>query len=212
MPVAIFDALGTLLDLTPVRDAFPGPLEAWFERILHTGAALTLVGDFRPFAELAESTLPTALAQLGADPEEKGALEALRNEVRPAADAGRALDTLAGLPVWVLTNGGAQSTREALARGELEGRIDDIVSIDDVRAFKPHRAAYSELERRAGVAPPSELWLIAAHAWDVFAAQAYGWNAIWVESLERRWPLPGGPPELRASTLAEAAELVATRR
>jgi 2-haloacid dehalogenase len=78
------------------------------------------------------------------------------------------------------------------------------------RAFKPHRAAYAELERRAGVGP-TELYLIAAHAWDVAAARSYGWNAVWVDRLEHRWPLPHDEPEYRASTLLEAAELVATR-
>jgi 2-haloacid dehalogenase len=207
----VFDALGTLLDLGPVGARFPGPLEVWFERILHTGAALTLVGEFRPFADVAEATLPTALAQVGAAPDERAALDVLRNDLRPAREANDAFAILGGLPIYVLTNGSAKSTRDALERGGLADRVQEIVSIDDVRAWKPHRAPYAELERRAGV-QASELWLVAAHAWDVLAARTYGWQGVWVESLEQRWPLPAPEPEHRAPSLVAAARLVATPR
>jgi 2-haloacid dehalogenase len=214
--VVVFDALGTLLELEPVRRRFvdagapPGALEAWVERILHTGASLTLLGDFHPFAELAESTLPTVLAQAGLGPGERGPLEALREEIAPYRDAAAALDVLdgAGVEAWILTNGADSGTRDALRRGGLEDRISGIVSIDDVRAFKPHRAAYAEAERRIDRAP-DELWLIAAHAWDVLAGRTYGWHAVWIDRLERAWPLPHDEPEHRASDLASAARVVA---
>jgi len=99
----------------------------------------------------------------------------------------------------------------ALVRGGLGQRVREIVSIDDVRAWKPHRAPYAELERRAAV-PANELWLVAAHRWDVHAARTYGWNAVWVENLEQRWPPPAEEPVHRADSLVTAARLVTTRR
>jgi 2-haloacid dehalogenase len=59
-PAVVFDAMGTLFDLEPLRPrveaagAPPAALEAWFERILHSGASLTLIEDFRPFSPHAE--------------------------------------------------------------------------------------------------------------------------------------------------------------
>jgi 2-haloacid dehalogenase len=216
--VVLWDSLGTLLDLEPVRAPFaaagkPQGLEAWFERILHSGCALSLAGEFHPFAELAESTLPAALAQLGLPPDDRAPLEALQRELRPNDDVAPALDVLedARIASWIVTNGGADSTREALARGGVEGRFAGIVSIDDVGAWKPARAPYAETLRRAG-AEPHEAWLVAAHAWDVHAAALHGLNSVWVDRLEREWPLPGEPPERRASGLVEAARLVAATR
>ena len=167
MTVVLWDSLGTLLDLEPVRAPFaaagkPQGLEAWFERILHSGCALSLAGEFHPFAELAESTLPAALAQLGLPPDDRAPLEALQRELRPNDDVAPALDVLedARIASWIVTNGGADSTREALARGGVEGRFAGIVSIDDVGAWKPARAPYAETLRRAG-AEPHEAWLVA---------------------------------------------------
>jgi 2-haloacid dehalogenase len=217
MTVVLWDSLGTLLSLAPVRDRFAAlgkkeALEAWFERTVHTGAALSLAGEFHPFTEVAEATLPTALAKLDLPPDERGPLEALRQELRPHEDAAEALDVLdaAGIESWIVTNGGRESTLEALARGGLEERFRGVVSIDEVQVWKPAREPYEETLRRAG-AEPDEAWLIAAHGWDVHAAALRGLHAVWLERLERRWPLPVAEPHHRASDLPGAARLVVER-
>jgi 2-haloacid dehalogenase len=53
--------------------------------------------------------------------------------------------------------------------------------------------------------------LIAAHAWDVRGARAAGLDAIWIDRLERRWPLPVAESS-RAASLAHAVEMVLSQR
>lgn len=187
--VVLWDSLGTLLDVGAVHERYPG----WLERVLHHGAALTLMGEFAPFESLAEAANPQAL-------------RVLRAELRPHEDAARALDVLedAGIRSWIVTNGGRESTEQAL--GDLASRFDGIVSIDDVEAWKPAQSPYLETLRRAGV-EAAEACLIAAHGWDVHAAGRYGLRAVWVDRLEERWLLPGEPPRQRASNLPDAARL-----
>jgi 2-haloacid dehalogenase len=187
--VVLWDSLGTLLDVEPVRDRYPG----WLDQVLHHGAAVTLLGDFAPFEALAEAANPEALGLL-------------QEELSPYPDVSEALDVLAeaGVESWIVTNGSRASTEEAL--GDLSSRLSGIVSIDDVREWKPARAPYREALRRAG-AEPEDACLVAAHAWDVQAAVRYGLRAVWVDRLEQRWPLPGDPHEPRASSLPEAARL-----
>ncbi|HET7571525.1 MAG TPA: HAD hydrolase-like protein [Gaiellaceae bacterium] len=203
MTVVLWDSLGTLLDLTPVRDRFPSPdgFEVWLERTLHTGVALSLAGEFQPFEAVAEAALPPGV---------QGALDALRHELRPHADAEEALDVLdaAGIESWVVTNGGRDATLAALARGGLEERFRGVVSIDDVQAWKPAREPYAEALHRAG-AEPAAAWLVAAHAWDVHAAALHGLHAVWVDRLEGRWPLPVAEADNRAGDLPGAARIVA---
>jgi 2-haloacid dehalogenase len=188
--VVLWDSLGTLLDVEAVSEGYPG----WLERVLHHGAALTLVGEFAPFESLAEAT----------DPE---AFRLLQRELRPHDDVEDALDLLdaAGSESWIVTNGSRDTTARAL--GDLAARFAGIVSIDDVEMWKPARAPYREALRRAG-AEAEDACLIAAHAWDVRAAVRYGLRAVWVDRLEQRWLLPGDPHEPRASSLPEAARLV----
>jgi 2-haloacid dehalogenase len=208
----VFDALGTLFDLERARRALvdvgapPQALEAWFERVLHQGTSLTLVEDFRPLRELAPGALRTTLAQAGVDPAHAEPLDALA-ELEPYPDAEEALRILydAGVPVVVLTNGGEEDTRGLLERGGLRAYVDAVLSVDEAEAFKPHPAPYAMalylLQRK-----PSTVAFVAAHAWDCAGARARGMRPIWVDRLERDWPLPQPEPE-RVGSLVEAARL-----
>jgi hypothetical protein len=61
--VVIFDVVGTLASLDPVRvrlQSIGQPahvLDGWFARLLRDGIALTLAGGYRPFGEVAASAL-----------------------------------------------------------------------------------------------------------------------------------------------------------
>ena len=102
-----------------------------------------------------------------------------------------------------LTNGARDSTEQLLERGGLRGHVEQVLSCDEVEAFKPHRAPYElALERVGGHAT-----MVAAHGWDIVGARAAGLDTIWVDREEREWPFPLDEPA-RVHDLAEAAELI----
>ncbi len=212
--VVIFDVLGTLFSLEAVRSrlaeigAPPATLEAWFERTLHGALTLTTVGEFRPFREVARAALQTTLAQLELDVAQAEEILAGLSEVRPHDDAAAALDRLRreGARILALTNSGAQQTEEILKQAELRDRFERVFSVSDVGAYKPDRRPYAHVVSELGVAP-AEATLVAAHAWDIVGARAAGLESIWVDRLERRWPLPVAEPR-RAASLLEAAEVL----
>jgi 2-haloacid dehalogenase len=209
-----FDAMGTLFRLRPLRDRLRGlgapdpALEAWFGRLLHSAASLTLAGDFRPFAELAETSLRTALAQQGL--EESRTAEVLEGfaELPPYEDAENALAKAseAGLTVALLTNGGEANTRRLLERAGLDRYVHAAISVDEVRKYKPAPEPYQHAANRLGF-EPSDVCLIAAHGWDVLGARNAGLQGVWINRLERRWPFPV-PEPARAPGLVEAVALV----
>ncbi len=61
-PVAL-DVVETLISLEPLRQRFveiglhESTLEHWFDRLLRDGMALTLAGDYQPFAAVGEAAL-----------------------------------------------------------------------------------------------------------------------------------------------------------
>ena len=122
------DVMGTLFDLSAARrrleglGAPPWTLEAWFGRLLHVAATVTLIGDYRPFPELARPALESVLARLDLPPD--GASEVLEAlaELDAYPDAAPALERLAGadIPLVALTNGTAQNTRALLERARLD--------------------------------------------------------------------------------------------
>ena len=212
--VVIFDVLGTLFRFDTVRaklSEFGAPaatLEAWFERTLHSALTLTTVGEFRPFREVARAALRTTLAQLGLEVARTEAILAALSELKPYEDAAPALARLAEERVRIaaLTNSGAQQTEEILKEANLLGRFERILSVSAVGAYKPDRRPYQHALKELEVAP-GEATLIAAHAWDVVGARAAGLDAIWLDRLERRWPLPVEEPR-RAGSLVDAVEIL----
>jgi len=209
----VFDVMGTLFDLAPVGrrleliGAPQGAFEAWFERVLHTAASLTLVGQFAPFREIARTALGSTLAQLGVhEGRADEVLDALR-ELDPYPDTVQSLELLAeaGIPAVALTNGGREQTKRLMHSAGLLDRVGHVLSVEDVRAYKPHPAPYRHAVETLGL-PPESLTLIAAHGWDVIGAQAAGLAAVWVDRLELRWPFPTAEPR-RAAGLVEAVSL-----
>ena len=212
---AVFDVVGTLFDLRPLADglrAVGAPaeaLDAWFERLLHTAASLTLAGEFAPFAEIAETTLRAVLARAGVEPERASDVLPALAELPAHADTRPALERLAGAGVRVatLTNSGEEQTQALLDSAGLADLVEGIYTTADVQAYKPHPAPYRRALDELGLAP-ADVAFVAAHGWDVVGARAVGMKAVWVDRLECLWPLPVPEPDLRAEGLEEAVELV----
>lgn len=201
-PWIAFDANGTLFDLRGAAAALGGEavLEAWFERVLHGAATLTLAGTWAPFDELASEALATTCAKLGLEGvDQDAALEALQR-LPPQPDAFEAVGR-AGRRAAILTNGSAATTRKLVERAQLP--IATILSCEEVRAYKPAAAPYELARERLG----EDAVLVAAHAWDVVGARAAGLRAIWVDRDERHWPLAGVEPGEQASSLVDAVAL-----
>lgn len=213
----VFDVMGTVFDLSPLRGrlakagAPAGALEAWFGRMLHGAATLTLVGDFHPFGDVASSTLGSVLEQLGGDVGRREEVLQGLGELDPYPDAEAAFARLreAGVRIATLTNGGERHTRGLLERAKLADRVELVIAVDEVRSYKPHAAPYHHAASRLGL-PLDRVALVAAHGWDVVGATSAGMAAVWVDRLERRWPFPTAEP-LRAPDLVGAVELVLTR-
>jgi 2-haloacid dehalogenase len=179
----VFDALGTLFDLAPVRARLgAAATEAWFERILHSAAAVTLVGDFVPFKELARTTLATTCATLGLEVAQDDVLAQLQ-KLPPADGAREALERADR--AFVLTNGGRDGGEELLRQAGLDQLVERVFGVDEVKAYKPDPRPYRLVLDTLG-----EATLVAAHAWDVVGAVRAGMDAIWINGSERVWPFP----------------------
>jgi 2-haloacid dehalogenase len=195
----VFDSMGTLFELTPLHDRLgTAATEAWFERILHSGIALTTVGEFVPFAELARTTLATTCAMLSLDVDQDDVLSQLR-QLPPADDARTALEQCER--AFVLTNGGRDAGQRLLERAGLDGLVERVFGIDEVRAYKPDPRPYRLLLDAVGDAT-----LVATHAWDCVGAVSAGLRAVWVNRSERVWPFPAAL--LDGDRLREVARLV----
>ena len=213
--VIAFDVIETLFPIEPLGARFQViglPAEAlrlFFAQMLRDAFALEATARYRPFRELATASLEVTLANHGARADKakishvlEGFSElAAHSDVRPAFERVRA----AGVRIMTLTNGGADNTKRLLSRAGLQDFVEKVVSIDEVRRWKPNREVYLQAARAAGV-EPSRLGMVAAHAWDTHGAKQAGLATAWVRRGDKEYHAAMSPPDARGDTLTEAVD------
>jgi 2-haloacid dehalogenase len=202
-----FDVNETLFSLARLRPAFdavgldPDLVPLWFARLLRDGFALTALGGYRPFADLAGDALRGLAPDRVGEGEVAAVLGAFR-ELDPHPDVEPALRLLrdAGIPAVTLTNGSADLVAGLLRRAGLDGYLRANLSVDTVRRWKPAPEPYRYAADQLGI-DPSRLALVAAHAWDCAGAGRAGLRTGWLPRTEPRWPDAFPPPDVTADDL-----------
>jgi 2-haloacid dehalogenase len=189
--VVAFDVVGTLFSLDPIavrmrQAGLPeGRLTEWFARFLRDAFALDATGGYVPFRQVAGGALEVMLAEHGLPASSAAAVLQGFPELPPHPDVRPAFEQLrgAGIRVAALSNGAAETTRRLLERAELASFVERIISIDEVRRWKPHR-----------------------EAWDVLGADRAGLTTAWVSREETAFQPAMGEPTVRGRTLTEVVE------
>jgi 2-haloacid dehalogenase len=207
-----FDVVETLFSLDPMRQRLCGlglsgeTLELFFAKLLRNGFALDASGTFAPFGEVARATLEGMLAAKNIAIDDSRIDHALAGfaELPAHPDVAPAFQHLRenGIPIFALTNGSAKNTRQLLEQADLSEQIERIISIDEIRHWKPRREVYLHAANVVGISP-RELALVAAHAWDIHGASQAGLVTGWVSRLEKRFDPSMDPPNVKADTLDE---------
>jgi 2-haloacid dehalogenase len=113
-----------------------------------------------------------------------------------------------GFRMFAFSNGKAVAVEELLIHAGIRDYFIDVVSVDEVKSFKPNPGVYSHFLRRAG-ATGAVAWLVSGNPFDVIGAISSGMRAAWVkrspEALFDPW---GIEPTLTVNNLACLAEQI----
>ncbi len=212
MPIFVFDAYGTLLDVHAAiarHRAAAGPdaerlSEIWRVKQLEYSWTLTLAGHYVDFWTLTERALDFALARVpSVDRKLKPQLLAAYQTLDAYPDARLILSELKsrGSSTAILSNGTPAMLSSAVAAARLEPVLDAVLSVDVLRIYKPRPEVYQLACDFFHVTPPA-IAFISANRWDVMGAQAFGFQTVWVNRT-------GAPDEYGASprSVASLAEL-----
>jgi len=220
-PVLLFDVNETLLDMRALdplfQEAFgtPSVRQEWFLTLQGLWMTCTLTNRFAPFDKLVRAALDMTarrhVVSLDA-PVREAILESLRH-LPPYPDAAAALATLrsTGVLVAALTNGTSAGVRTQLRHAGLFEKFDDVISVDEVKVYKPGRTPYLFAARRFR-AKVDRLSLIAAHHWDLAGAKAAGLTTVYVRRPGAVLNPLGPKPDIEVADLEEFARRVAARR
>lgn len=216
MAVIGFDVYGTLVD--PL--AMERPLKAhvgeealrfattWRQHQLDSAFRRALMRRYANFDVVTRDALHFTARLLGItlSAAAEGELISAYLELPAFADTRPGLDALGGEGHTLLafSNGVEVSLRKLLAKARLLPPLSGIVSVDDVRTYKPDPAVYLHLSKRGG-APGDQTWLVSSNAWDVLGAKSAGLRAAWVRRNEKTpWEGWGiAEPDLVVGSLGE---------
>jgi len=190
----VFDAYGTLYDIQSVAAVterqFPGRGELitqlWRIKQLEYTWLRSLMGAYQDFGVVTRDSLAYTLDCLGlsasADAFATIFDKYLHLDLYPEAMA--ALGALRGRKLAILSNGSPEMLGALTQNSGLDRVLDDVISVDAAKVFKPNPAAYALAEARLGVAPDEALF-VSSNPWDAAGAKAFGFNVAWIERVSR---------------------------
>ncbi len=219
-----FDLYGTLLDLEatfePGFDAFfrergaavdaPRFVQTWEFTYLHEGMVDTFLGGPRtPFEQVRRTTLSQLLTRTGVEHNRDDVEELLTRRANPTLfpDVVESLNALRGqYTLSVLSNGDLAVLERIVST--LNIPVHRTISVEQAGCYKPDRRVYLRAAELLSLGTDRILH-VAAHAWDIRAAQAVGMKGAYID----RHTIPFAPftddhPDIETSNLPELAALL----
>ena len=192
-----FDVYGTLVDLHSVVSVLEptfGPhaiaaARLWREKQLEFAFRRSMMRRYANFdvctAQAFSSVLAHFSVAMGADEAQQVLRSYRRLPLFPDVDGLLEQLMIAGYRLMVFSNGTKASLNELLERRGVLEWLEQVISVDDVRTFKPDPATYNYLVQSVGL-PKENIWLVSSNAWDVVGAASCGLRTVWVN----RQPAP----------------------
>jgi 2-haloacid dehalogenase len=215
--VYVFDAYGTLFDVHAAiarHRAAAGPdadrfSEIWRLKQLEYAWTFTLAGHYTDFWMLTERALDYAFDRLpSVSPALRGKLLDAYLTLDAFADARAALTELKarGLRIAILSNGTPHMLETAVQASGIAPLCDAVLSVDEVRMYKPRPEVYALVTRRFGV-EPGEVVFVSSNRWDIMGAASFGFRAVWVNRAQMPPEYPHQPPAYTVAGLSALPSL-----
>lgn len=210
-----FDLYGTLVDplaiAADLERAMPRAQAqrvagVWRSTQLQYAFRLTMMHRYEDFARVTARALDFALLEAGGTltPSDRATVLAAYDALEPFPDAAPALAALAGAGVRtaVLSNGTPSMLRACLDGSGLAAHVQQVISVDAVRAYKPHPAVYHHAAAATG-RPIEEIHLVSCNPFDIVGAATVGMRTVWVNRSGVPFDTLGAQPDVTLASLAD---------
>ena len=202
----VFDAYGTLFDVHAAVRKHAGAMgpdgqafsDLWRAKQLEYSWIRTLMGAHADFWTLTEQALDHAFARFpSADPKLKASLLDAYWHLDCYPEVPQVLKQLKhrGARIAILSNGTPQMLQSAVKKAGLDLIIDDIFSVETVRAFKTAPAVYDMVTTTYRLYP-NVVSFQSSNRWDVAGATKFGFRTVWINRADQPDEYRDFPPSL----------------
>jgi len=205
----VFDAYGTLFDVHavirrcevfwPAKGAALSQL--WRAKQLEYTWQRSLMRQYAPFSRVTQEALEYSCMalQLSLD---GSRVEALMQEYRKLEMYPEVALALANLKVKqaILSNGSPDMLDPLVVHSGL--KFDAVLSVDEVKVFKPAPEVYQLAVDRLGVSRQS-IGFVSSNCWDALGAKSFGFRVFWINRLKAPVDRLGFKPDAIVGSLGE---------
>jgi 2-haloacid dehalogenase len=215
-----FDVYGTLIDTHGVVHSLAkhvGPhalafSNAWRAKQLEYSFRRGLMKQYQTFAICTSQALDYTCSQFKVPIEQEARRQLLEEyqALPPFQDAmeGLARAKQSGFKLFAFSNGNGSEVEALLEHAELRDWFIDVVSVDEVKSFKPDPYVYAHFLKRAD-ASGDDAWLISSNPFDVIGSLSAGMRSVWVQrSPEALFDPWGIEPTLTVQGLSNLADQI----
>ncbi len=188
-----FDVYGTLIDVHGVVSKIEEVIgtkqpkefsQTWREKQLEYTFRRGLMQNYQNFGVCTSQALDYACKYYNVtiSKEQKQELLDCYKTLPAFADVKQDLMRLkdAGYRLYAFSNGSAEAVNTVLVSAGIREFFIGVVSVDDLKSYKPNPAVYSYFLRESG-GSGNNAWLVSSNPFDVIGAISTGMRAAWVQ-------------------------------
>ena len=214
----VFDAYGTLFDVYSVESTaealYPGfgasIAQLWRQKQMEYMWLRSLMGRYEDFDAVTEASFryTCKALDLHCDSMIVRKMMNVYLNLAPVPEAMQALDSLSGYQRAILSNGTATGLAQLVQNTGMSTRLDHLISVDDIKIYKPHPTVYEHAARKLAT-EPHQIGFVSSNFWDISGAASYGFRVFWINRRNASPDPLGFAPDALLAKLTELPEAIA---
>lgn len=213
-----FDVYGTLIDTTDVTtvlekwvgDKATDLSSLWREKQLEYSFRRGLMQNYVDFSVVTRHALDYACHHLNVELSSDAENELMEKyrELKAFPDVPEGLKKMkeAGFRIFAFSNGSSNAVQNLLQNADIHSFFEGVVSVEDVRSFKPNPGVYAHFLRQSATTG-SEAWMVSGNPFDVIGAISAGMRAAWVQRDKNKIFDPWGiPPTITVDDISSLGD------
>tara|TARA_B100000700_G_scaffold325963_1_gene436138 strand:+ start:27 stop:689 length:663 start_codon:yes stop_codon:yes gene_type:complete len=185
----LFDAYGTLFDVNSAAEKCKNKIgdkwvpfsNYWRKTQLEYTWLRSLMKRHQDFWKITEDSLDKSIKVFQIDISMKNELLNLYRVLSTFPEVNETLKKLKkkNYKLAILSNGTPTLLKELVSSNNLENIFDDLISVEQVKIYKPHHKVYNIPIKKYQI-EKNQFAYLSANTWDVSAAGNFGFNSVWV--------------------------------
>ncbi|GGJ59303.1 2-haloacid dehalogenase [Anoxybacillus voinovskiensis] len=208
----VFDVYGTLFDVYSISEKCTNYFsdkgarisQSWRQKQLEYCFLRQIIGSYIPFHEITKEALQYVCISEQVYTTEEIITDLLQAYLKlsPFAEVKQALEMLQSETLVVFSNGSLDMLHPLLNHSGLTSYFQHIISVDEIKQYKPSPSAYQHVCNRLNM-QPKEILFLSSNTWDVAGASRFGFQTAWINRSNATMDLLDVTPNYIVNDLQE---------